>query len=627
MKIKRITVLMIVTFMIFALVGCSAAAPIPYGINEEGYFNYAIIRSEESKNTEMQEALKTLRNTIKDSLKCKVLNMIDTAREDTDNNLEILLGNTNRPESAQALKMLTDNRVNYVMDFIVVVIGDKICIQAASNAIVADATMWFAQTFCTNAESWAKLNSEYCFIYEHKYDETISTVNKNNLGNYSIVMPRQITYLVGMNAEKIADHHKLNGYNMDIFEDIDAELTYEILRGDCNREASKAVKVEGDNYVIKVVGNKVIIKGGSDLATWKATQFFYEEITQADRTKRGFNWSDGYTINGKYDAAEENAYTLNWYDEFEGSEIDRNKWGDYKTESTEGFWEASCLGGTCYWQDMDGNTYKGKKGGYKERQLLYQSDGNLHLGTTIISDVDFMGSQISSYWTMSFRYGLMEIRADLGGTPAATSLWFNGATTGSTAFEERFGQQHRVAMTEVDILENFGYDHYYASCIHKWWTNYDSTGRVNGSGHKSMDGDALYGPNSVNSKKLTYNTEKYGDMLTSDYRLFSMYWDEYGITFAFDGRKYCHYDFADNQSVSTHCLMNYIIMRCRMGGSTYGVTYDKSEHTEFEETLVDYVRVYQSTKDNCQMITAWPQHQESGTSKIFYPEHDNGNTY
>ena len=623
MKIRQIVSLFLVIIMVAVLGGC-ASSSVAFEIDDNGAFMYSIVRNGES-TTLITDAARELRSSIKDNFNCKVTLIKDNAVEDFDENYEILIGNTNREESAFALEKLKNNRANYADDFIVVVIDDKICIQAITDEMVLNAAKWFASTFCNSEESWSKLTKKYCFIYEFPYDGAVSTIGNKAVGAYSIVMPRQISYLIGMNAEKIAKYYADKGFNMEIFEDMDEEKEYEIIIGDSTREASKSVKVEGDNYVIKVVGKKVIIKGGNDLATWRATKYFYDEIVNSEKGETGFDWSDGYVINGKYDATEENAYTLNWNDEFEGSDIDYTKWGDYRNESTTGVWEASCLGGMAYWQDLWGDTYDPQK--WNQRDLSYVSDGALHLGTAYIREKDFMGAQISTYWTMIFRYGLLEIRADLGETPAATSLWFNGASTGTSSFEERFGQQQRVAMTEFDILENFGYNHYYASTVHRWWTNYDVTGVTNGSGHTSMDGNALYGPNSGNSKKLMYNTEKYGDMLTSDYRIFSMYWDEYGVTFAFDGRKYCYYDFADNQSVSIHCLMNYIIMRCRMGGSTYGVTYEKEKHPQYCETMVDYVRVYQSDKDNSQMITAWPQKQEKGTATIFYPENNNGTTY
>lgn len=622
MKIKRILALVLVFALVVALSAC-AGKSVPAGLNDDGRFIYTITRTgDPNAAPEIQDGARIIRTAIKDNFDVKVTMAKDDAIEDYDNNYEILIGNTNREESTIAYDKLVNNRSNNSKDFIVAVINDKICIQAITDVVLLNACEWFAQTFCQSLDTWATLNSKYEFLYECPATTISNTVNGVELGTYNVIIPRYSVYLWGIIAEDIVTLHNKSNYPMSLSHDTAEETKNEILVGDTNREESKSVNVEGDNYIIKVVGDKLVVKGGNDTATRAGLEHLYNEIKKSVDTGVMFNWSDGHTINGKYDPAAKGAYTLNWNDEFEGTTTDLNKWGDYRNEvtATAG---ASCLGGNVYWQNVHNESlYKGSN----LQDLIYQSDGNLHMITQKVTDKDFVGAQISSYWTMIYRYGIMEIRANLADVPAAVSLWVNGSTTSGDDFTKRFGGQNRTCMTEIDILENYGSDSSYGSAIHRWWSQHDKSGGATGSGHNGIGGIAMYTGKSKNNHTLKYS-EVYGGDLTKDYHVFSFYWDDTCYKFAFDGKKYFDYQFEDNNSVSVHCLMNYFIMRCRMGLATYGATYKPEEHPLTSELLVDYVRIYQSEDMGAQLITSWPEKQENGETKITYPNNAVGGMF
>ena len=343
-------------------------------------------------------------------------------------------------------------------------------------------------------------------------------------------------------------------------------------------------------------------------------------LKEVKNSKNGFTWSDGYTINGKYDATEEGAYTLNWNDEFEGNTIDRNKWGDYKNNSSSTI-AASSLGGNCYWTDLFGES---PYNGGNLKNLIYQSDGKLVLGAQKVTDKDFVQSRISTYYTMSFRYGLMEICGKLAPDPAFSGYWLNGGAVNDAEYVKRFGkEQERSGMTEIDILENFSSSTSFSSNVHRWWDEYDVNGNKNATGgHTSLDGDSRYTGNSKNNKKFSYDISKHGDTLPDDFHIYSFYWDDNKMKFAFDGKTYFTYSFGENSSVSVHCLMNYLIMECGMGAATYGAAYKNDLHGNYYEHQIDYVRIYQHNAVNSQLITAWPEKQSNGTAKCYYS--DNG---
>ncbi len=614
MKMKNIICILLAAFLVISLSGCIAKS-VPSGTNAEGRFVYAVVRSSNLSNTMIEDAAKNVRNTIKDNFGIYITYLKDEAVEDYDNNYEILIGDTNREESAEALKRLADNRDNYHNDFIVAVIDDKICINSTNPSVLSDACDWFLANFCESLETWALLKADYEFIYEH--ENSVSLINKcadTDIGVFSLVLPRHASFLYGIIAEEIVDMHIQNGYPMPYIEDFDAEAEYEIQIGDCDREASKSVKVEGNNFVIKVIGKKIVIKGGNDLATREGTIRFRDELLKANESGTPLSWSDGYTINGKYDSSKKDSYSLNWNDEFDSATMDLNKWGDYNHGDTS---EASSIGGTAYWQNVYGETlYKGDDMG----DLIYPSDGNLHLVTKRLGEKDFGGALISTYTTMLYRYGIIEIRANVADVPASVSLWQNGGSIEDEDFVKSWGKsQVRAAMTEYDIFEDYGQTDYFTSTIHKWWSRTTETGGYAAGGHQSLASDTRYHTDD-NNTTVYYDTAKYGDTLDADFHIFSLYWDGTKVMYAFDGKSHLEYKFIDNDSASLFGLMDYVIMSCRMGLTSYGAAYRASVHPPMTEALIDYVRIYQREDQNAQLLTAW----DDG---IMYPNNPTGMSY
>lgn len=619
MKIKSIICLALIFIMVASLTACTVST-VPSGIDDEGKFVYNVVRSGEA-SIDQEDAAKNLRTAMKENFNCKITIIKDDAYEDYDGNYEILIGDTNREESAKAKEILLNNRVNNAKDFIVKVIGDKICINSVTDEMIGTAVDWFIHTYCQNLDTWSLLKEDYQFIYNHKSEEIIHTVAGKNLGTFTVVLPRKTSVLVGLATDEYIDHFTNLNYDVKEHDDVDNEDEYEILIDDTSRKESKEIKVEGDNYVIKVVGKKLVVKGGTHLASWRGMKALVALLN----TNESIEWTDGYTINGKYDANENGTYTLNWYDEFDGNSIDYNKWSDYGNEAnkTPG---SSSLGGKTYKENV--YNYCQYNGNDKPEKLIYQADGILHMGTKRVNDIDFVGTRLSTFWTMTYRYGAIDVFINMSENPSHVSLWLNAANVGIESFEKRFGNQNRTCMAEIDILENFSNDNMFAANIHRWWTENYSDGTYKGSGHKSvMDGASKYAAGGPNSKRFDYNTQKYGDSMTDDYHMISCYWDDKCYKFAFDGKVFCDYQFSDNDNANVFALLEYFLVSTDMGSATYGATYSKSEHKDFYESQIDYIRIYQTDAINSQMITTWPQHIENGTAKILYPEHSVGGSF
>ncbi len=633
MNIKRIISLIIATVMVVTVLSaCSltGGASVPFAVDEDGRFVYAVVRAHES-NLTAESGAKDIRSAIKENFDVGVTILRDSVVEDFDGNYEILVGDTNREESATAKQKLIDNRANNAYDFIVAVMGDKIVIQATLEDSLATATAWFVKTFCQSEDTWSMLYDGYEFIYEHQIAaaNTSNLVNNIDLGSFTVVMPVRTSYLAGMYAEEFVNFYKNFGFEVNAIEDIDPEVKNEIIIGNTTRKESTETTVEGDNYVIKVVDGDIVIKGGSDLATWRAVKAFYDEIVKV-KDGKGISWSDGYVLNGKYDAKEAGAYTLNWNDEFNGSVVDLNKWGEYSGMATQT--ESSGLGGFKCWQTVLGNSpYNSKPAANQLKKLIYQSGGNLHIGTQRLNEKDFVGGMISTNYTMTFRYGVFEVRSKLPPVPCSLGYWLNESGLENVGdIANRFGgaNQTRTCATEVDIIENFGSSTSFNANVHRWWTDTNlNNGLGTQSGHDSLDG-SKYSGKAENNKKKTYDTERYEGDLSTDYHYYNFYWTDEFMKFAFDGKTFLDYQFDnDNKGVGPYCLMTYFVTECQMGDASYGATYDPGVHGDYYEHIIDYIRIYQSDSVNCQMITAWPQMQETGKTTVFYPDHPVGGTY
>ena len=619
MKIKNIICLVLSLILcVTVLSACgtsnsSAAVSLPSTADEEGRFIYSVIRGDASSDV-IGDAAKNLRTAIKENYGYKVTMAKDSVVEAANSPYEVLIGNTNRPESQQALKVLTDSRSNNSYDFIIKVINNKICIQATTDEMVSTATDWFINTFCQKVEDWSLLKTDYEFLYQPDVKTVDCFVAGQNLGFFTVVKPLDMSYIIGMEVEELIKYFSLNGLNMDYIEEIDEECEYELLIGNTSREESKSVAVEGENYVIKVIGKKLVVKGGSDLATYRAVKYLVDSVKES--SKQPINWTDGYVVNGKYDETEENIYTLNFVDEFEGSRVNTDVWGDYNSANYRT--GSSCLGGKTYkvTPTNESNAYTTDTGKDVPRKMVYQADGALVL-STLRDGNDFLGTYASTYLSMLFRYGLWEVRAKFPGNPACVGYWMNGA--GEQNLTSRYGDLGKSCFTEIDLVENFGSSSWFASNIHRWWLEYSTDGQTQRQTHNSMDGVARYNTKG-NNKSYGFDQERYGEDLTKNYHTYTFYWDENCMKFAFDGKTFVTYDYKDEMSVAVHSLMNYTILSCGMGDSSYGATYKREEHLDYYESYIDSVKVYQTAAINSQMVTAGSEYAKDLPTVIKYPD-------
>ena len=261
------------------------------------------------------------------------------------------------------------------------------------------------------------------------------------------------------------------------------------------------------------------------------------------------------------------------------------------------------------------------------QKLVYQANGNAVLGSMRIGEKDFMGSNLSSWAAMNYRYGFFEVRSQLAASPSCSAFWF--VHTGSQYLKSRYGDMGSGGYTEVDLVENYGHNDTFGACVHRWWTDYTSDLQSKIGGHKGIGGDSRYSVPG-NDNHFAYDTERYGDDLSTSFNTYSFYWDDKCYKFAFNGKTFLDYQFKDNLSVTIHTLPMLAIISNHLGISSYGLGYKVGVSPEYTETYIDSVRLYQTTAVNSQMRIGdgqWAENISTEHTTVKYPEHSIKGTY
>lgn len=558
MKFKRISALILSVIMLFAAAGCGGKTANKGEIltainpNNTNRFYYSVIYPSDSSD-EVESAAKKIRTELKAAFDVYVEANKDEKVEADSNNPEILIGNTDRQETAEALEILKANRGNYYLDFIIKVINNKIVIFAENDSMLVKAIEYFIDTYCKSKEAWEKLNTSTELIYEAPIKEKAHQIAGVPLEKFVIVTPRDCEYIYSREIYKTVDYLYGNqGYMLSVVDERTEPAKNEILVGNLERAESKSVEVSGENaWIIKAVNGKLVIKATDSLSLGAAVEELYNIIEDEEAKNSYLNLQSDYELKGTYEPSDSD-YVYTWGDEFNGSSLDKNTWGDYINEPY-GMTATSVLGGSTVTKSVE--------------NVKLTGDGTVTIFATRNGN-DFENGQISTFDRMQYLYGILEIRGKLPVAPGCASYWMNGAEIG-------YG-----SMTEYDLLENFGSVNSFAANIHIW----------SGNGyHNSLDFISSY----KKAKEFKFNDALApNEDLSSDYHIYTMAWDESRVDFAFDGRVFFSYSLEDTEESDVHRLPVYFLTGCSAGGADYGVAATKDSPTYYEHKI-DYIRLYQ----------------------------------
>ncbi len=252
----------------------------------DGVSLYNVIRPEKGI-----KASALLAGTIIDSVKAKCGVELGIAMDDADvTECEILIGDTNRPESKAAAEALDDTT------FSITVSGKKIVIAAKNEVMLKCAVTYFLENYVDTVPAVDGVFSVVKDL-EHKSSTEYIVFNKPAEGNFMVVYPQserdyQVLASYGdgtlYNLEYMANtiYAKLKDKGAGVVISTDRifgsfkEEWQEILVGITEREATKAVKATLDynEYAIKVVGNDIVVTGLGYVTTKEAVETFLDML-------------------------------------------------------------------------------------------------------------------------------------------------------------------------------------------------------------------------------------------------------------------------------------------------------------------------------------------------------------
>ncbi|NEN23271.1 family 16 glycosylhydrolase [Cryomorpha ignava] len=263
---------------------------------------------------------------------------------------------------------------------------------------------------------------------------------------------------------------------------------------------------------------------------------------------------DDFYYDGEIDLTNDptgNIYNhLVWSDEFDGSEIDADKW-HYQTQiPTAGGWYNNELQ---HYTDREENAFV--EDGFLNIVAIREDYTDQGLGR------NFTSARLNSKF--AFTYGKMEVRAKLpfgyGTWPAIWTLGKNIIEPGAF-WSDQYGQTFWPACGEIDVMEHWGTNQNYVQA-------------------------ALHTPSSFGA------TENHGGLYINDvsntFHTYGMVWTPELISFSVDGNIYYTYQ-PENQNMDNwpYIADQYILLNVAMQNPV---------NQNFTESamVVDYVRVYQ----------------------------------
>lgn len=528
--------------------GADAASADVSFLDENGESKYNIIRPEECTD-EVSRAATSIYGTLKKQLAISPKNMSDS--EDGTDKWEILVGETNRPETAAAKEMLVADAGGRYNDYIICNIDKKIVVLGITDSATAAAAKYFTSNYGTSAVITGGIK------YVNKTEGTFTdvTVAGNNIQKYNIIRPHyNSSYIMTVEFEKLTSLIKSKtGYPVEVKEDrYEQEGEFEIVVGNTNRPGTPKIS-HYDEYTIKVEGNKVYLNGGSYYATAMAISEFYKMVESGSVTTANNVTADYNDALQNYDTATRLNYS--WRDEFDGKTVDLTKWNFFGPGQSD----SPGVGGKTSIRSND-------------PAVSYVHDGKFTIAATY-DDKYFYGGMLRSHnGKTNYLYGFIEMSAII---PDGDGLW----VTLWMCSEEANGYWS----PEIDVDECYGNAIKVEGNYHSWPT---TEGKAAGMVHKCYLHGGYTIPNRPeDDEHFGLNFHTYGFMWTPEW-----------IGGTVDGNLYQKFDTTEDPIyVDTFNDPMYLIISLANNFASCPLAGNTSEY-EWENTnklIVESIYIYQ----------------------------------
>ena len=283
---------------LFAL--CACEEPVLCDIVTDGAPVYSVIRSDKIVAPNELSYIVDLMNKISDAVeeKCGYPLVLDNdwvkrGEEPDPMKYEILVGETNRPETAEVISSLGDS------DFAVRAVGNKIVIVGKSDFALSLAVDHFVNEMIGNSKA-----SEGNLAIKGTIDYLSGKMGFLDISDYEIVYtrdyedPHKYSYYDYSFDERTVAHDLSNALYKDYYTSLKVTMDYVypgvedekgILIGRCERDETRAVKesLAYNEYAVKVVGNKIVVTGHGFLTTHAAVEKFKELLSTFSYTENG----------------------------------------------------------------------------------------------------------------------------------------------------------------------------------------------------------------------------------------------------------------------------------------------------------------------------------------------------
>ena len=289
---KLLIIFLCLAMVLPVLAGCEQ--PVEEVIIGENMTQYTIIYSKDA-GKELKFQATILASMIKEHTGVEPAVKNDTDVPADANAKEILLGKTNRPESAEILTKAGTS--GYAVKFT----GNKLVITGTTDTIAADGVQWFIANGLIGHSSKKAIQMDTTLETSKAY--TNVKLVENGVSNISIVYSQHcddnngnpyteesgyynggIDYEVKM-ARDIKDHiEKVTGATVVLKSDAEPADGLEILVGRTNREAyTKFMDNIGyTQYGFGIYDNSIVVAGYSSAASALATKLFIDRLSAKD---------------------------------------------------------------------------------------------------------------------------------------------------------------------------------------------------------------------------------------------------------------------------------------------------------------------------------------------------------
>lgn len=248
--------------------------------------SYAIVRPEEMPQSSVNIVV-DLKKKLEDATSKQSITIKDdyvNKNTSTENNLEILVGDTNRPETESVRSSLRYD------DYAVCTVGKKIVVYGFTDDTLAAAVDLFVEKVKDSAKLDLFFTSAQSEIVKADYDERTILIGDTNIKEFKVIYPKNSSNSENTVAQDLAlTLSLLSGYKIYVSNDKDtkkSENAHEILVGETNRDVTPPSDLgSGESYIEQNNGS-LILSGGAYLGIRNAADALLNMINNNSENKK-----------------------------------------------------------------------------------------------------------------------------------------------------------------------------------------------------------------------------------------------------------------------------------------------------------------------------------------------------